>query len=656
MLTAKSAPRTPNSPSDTSDYVAGIDGLRALAVISVLLFHLGFKRFSGGFVGVDVFFVISGYLITKNIIMDNERQRFSYLSFMSRRIVRLYPALIATLIICMTLGFLLLAPQHYKTLARSTISAFLSLSNFEFWKGSGYFDSSSEINPLLHTWSLGLEQQFYLVWPLLILAISKIHRAASLVYVLLGVCLASLVLSQLFITVEPIANYFLMPFRVFEFAIGGLSIWVEKYRPTRNLQLEGLFLIGFCLLLYSVLNFSAVTLFPGINALIPTIGASLCIVACDARYSGAILRNRPTIFIGTISYSLYLVHWPLIVFYKYYIYRQLLTIDKWALFFASVVFAYPLYQFVESKYRRVNIFNIRRRGIVKVAFAVCFIMTTALIVYQQNGKAFRKFSERVMPPEQFHQEQYGGKNYAQDSYDLGSTSAKKASALILGDSYARAHAASLDDLFKGLNKKIHPSFADACFFSEKYTSLLSGKPRTDCTDRLNYALTYLDNNPGLPLIYAISWGGYEEKISTLQGERVTFKNREYVDFILGNITEISNSIGDHKLIIIGSPPGIQSSTGLAACVERPRYLGNLCESRLTTDQSSGNAYSLNEEIRTLVRNKRNIIFLTPGDAFCTDGKCASLKDGKFIYSDARHLSKYGSMLFVSYFKSVFEGL
>lgn len=644
------------SADSKSAYVPEIDGLRAIAVISVILFHLGFNTVSGGYVGVDIFFVISGYLITKIIALDIERQRFSYFSFMMRRIARLYPALAVTLIISVLAGFLLMAPAHYKTLSHSTITAFLSISNFEFWRGTGYFDTSSETNPLLHTWSLGVEQQFYFVWPLLLLLIYNTRRSA-IGTILFLTLITSLILSQWATTSHSSAAYFLMPFRIFEFTVGGLTFWLERYWIRTNILLEVLLILGLCLLLYGFLVFTPSTAFPGVNALIPTIGASLCILGGKAKFVGFILRNKLMTFLGLISYSLYLAHWPIIVFYKYYIYRPIRVSDKIGILICSVLFAYLIYRFVETKYRKINITNLSLAGVAKLAGTACLVVMPALIVYFQNGVAYREFPERSLTPKQFQEEEYGGTGFSQGSYDLGDPNATEPSALIMGDSYARQHSASLDNLLKVSHKKFRTSFTDACIFSKKYTSIMYGKPRIECLIQLNYALDYLSTHPGLPLIYTINWGGYETLITTLDGKQENFANYEtYVTLMIDNVSEIASAIGDHKLIIITSPPGIRNTTGLSGCVERPRYLGSRCENELLIDQNVGNAYYLIEKMKEQLKSKENVIFLNSGDAFCSAGKCSTLDNGRFIYSDAHHLSKYGSALFVQHFKNFFQGL
>lgn len=638
-----------------AEYEPGVDGLRAIAVLAVILYHLGFSQISGGFVGVDIFFVISGYLITRIIVTDLARGRFDYRVFMVRRIARLYPALVVMLAISIAFGFLIFSPADYKGLGRSTVSAFLSASNFDFWRRVGYFDTSSETNPLLHTWSLGVEQQFYLVWPLVLFLAHKLGRRA-VVLVLCAVCLVSLAASQWMITKGTAANYYLMPFRAFEFAIGGLVLWVQRYRPDRNVVLEILVLVGYSMIVYGALSFTAATAFPGMNALVPAVGAALCILGSNAKYGGMLLRFRPIVLIGLISYSLYLVHWPIIVFYKYYVYRAIDTPDRITLLALSFAFAWPLYALVEARYRRVNLLKLGRSGVMKLAMTACLVVVPALVAYKSDGIAFRHLPERSLPPDWLDQQEMGGTGYTQGSYDLGAATTEKPVAIILGDSYARQHAASLDEMLKGMNKRIHTSYTDFCFFSKSHTSVLYGKPRKECSERLNYALQYLRRHPGLPLIYGINWGGYETLISTVDGKPVSFKGREYTELILNNIAEIAAAIGDHKLIILGSPPGVRSALGLRSCVERPDYLGKPCEKLLTIDQHLGNAWPLNEEMKTLGQNLGNVVFITSGEAFCNNGKCMSMREGRFIYSDAHHLSKFGSKVFVNHFRQLFEKL
>jgi peptidoglycan/LPS O-acetylase OafA/YrhL len=298
-------------------YRPEIDGLRAVAVISVLLYHVGVLQFSGGYVGVDVFFVISGFLITRIIFEEASRTgTFSFSNFYLRRLRRLFPALLTTVAISFLFGYWLLSPLNFREFGGSAITALTSVSNFFFWAHSGYFDTAAISKPLLHTWSLSVEEQFYLVWPAFIATLTL--KKWPVPVVLLAAGAASLLFNIPFSSGDTSTIFYLTPFRVFEFVIGAILIWlpqISRYRINQALTLGGLLLIAF-----SVLTYTQKTIFPSFHALPPCIGAACVIYAGNNPIAKLLLGNRLSVFIGKISYSLYLVHWPLIVFYRYYVF------------------------------------------------------------------------------------------------------------------------------------------------------------------------------------------------------------------------------------------------------------------------------------------------------------------------------------------------
>src|SRR3954469_8138734 len=209
-------------------YRPEIDGMRAIAVLGVLLFHAGFPAFSGGYAGVDVFFVISGYLITRIILTAIDAGEFSFIGFFVNRLRRLFPALLTTVAISVVLGGLLLSPPYMKKLGEAAIVSVLGLSNIYFWSEAGYWEIESAFKPLLHIWSLSLEEQFYLFWPpLLLLASRGKNRRVARIALVAALGIASLLFAGLLSLQHPRATFFWMPWRAFEFMIGAAVIWLE---------------------------------------------------------------------------------------------------------------------------------------------------------------------------------------------------------------------------------------------------------------------------------------------------------------------------------------------------------------------------------------------------------------------------------------------
>ncbi|MEL7315234.1 MAG: acyltransferase family protein [Cyanobacteria bacterium J06559_3] len=298
-------------------YRRDIDGVRAIAVIAVILFHAGFSLFEGGFVGVDVFLVLSGYLSTQRIIASYEQGGFKYGQFYVRRIMRLFPAMLTTVIGTLIAGMIFLWPDALLALAKSAISALLSVANIYFYNQSGYWDTSSWTKPLLHFWTLAVDEQFYLFWPFIILAILKFFRRYALP-ILVGMLVASLLITTVYTYRDPSAAFFLTPFRIHEFAIGAVCVWGDRklWPQTVGGQVSqyGLACIGLAAIIGPIFVLDETYPFPGWTAAIPALGTAFIILAKNPLGLRPLLANPFTSYISLISYSLYLTHWPVIVF------------------------------------------------------------------------------------------------------------------------------------------------------------------------------------------------------------------------------------------------------------------------------------------------------------------------------------------------------
>jgi peptidoglycan/LPS O-acetylase OafA/YrhL len=331
------------------DYRADINGLRALAVISVLLFHAGFSAFHGGFIGVDVFFVISGYLITKIILRDLETDRFSVVAFYERRARRIIPALMVTVALTFAGAYLLQTPRKFEPFGRSVAAVSMFGSNVLFWFERGYFDSSDK--PLLHTWSLGVEEQFYLAFPLLLMAIRRFFAARFVLCIAL-LAAASFIASLVGSRYAPESAFYLVHMRAWELLLGSIlacDVLPQGNTSSRNL----LALLGAALFAGGLFLIGPATPFPGFAALLPTVGAA-CLIHAGAggrTVITGILSARPVVFIGLISYSLYLLHWPLFVFARQF---AIVELDIWeviGLLLMTILLATLSWWLVEQPFR-----------------------------------------------------------------------------------------------------------------------------------------------------------------------------------------------------------------------------------------------------------------------------------------------------------------
>jgi peptidoglycan/LPS O-acetylase OafA/YrhL len=339
-------------------YRPEIDGLRAIAVAAVILFHAGFALFSGGFVGVDVFFVISGFLITSIVVEELKTGRFSVLRFYERRARRILPALFTVMAACIPFAYWLLSPDDLKDFAQSLAAICLFASNVLFWGESGYFDTQAELKPLLHTWSLAVEEQFYVVFPLLLLAAWRLGRGVLLSLI------GAIAVGSLFISVDEVRNFpsaafYLLPSRAWQLLVGALASFVadrwqaaDVRQPAVRLAGEAVGWGGMAMIILALFLFDERTPFPGLNAALPTLGTALVLLgASDRTNVGRMLAWRPLVGLGLISYSAYLWHQPLFAFTKHALLADLPTDLAIVLCAVTIVLACLSWRYVEQPFR-----------------------------------------------------------------------------------------------------------------------------------------------------------------------------------------------------------------------------------------------------------------------------------------------------------------
>lgn len=344
---------------NSGKYLRHIDGIRAIAVVSVLLFHLNVPYFSGGFVGVDIFFVISGFLITRLIVQElQDNGSFSFSHFYLRRLRRLGPAMLVTVSASFVVAYFQFAPDDLRQFGGSVVASLFSVSNVFFWYESGYFDTASSLKPLLHTWSLSVEEQFYLTWPLILIVSSTLLGSGRAVLVVAAVGAISFLVNLWvqfggagFTDVKS-AMFYLPFFRVFELVIGAMLVWAWRQRPRSTGWSDLLTFLGMVMIAVSIVWYDENTPFPTYYALLPCLGAACLILSGDRSRIAYTLTNGVSVRIGLISYSLYLVHWPLIVFWGYS--YPLETGAKVGIFVVAVVIATLVYRYVEQPFRSAN--------------------------------------------------------------------------------------------------------------------------------------------------------------------------------------------------------------------------------------------------------------------------------------------------------------
>ncbi len=375
-------------------YRPEIDGLRAVSVLMVLAFHAGFG-FPGGFVGVDVFFVISGYLITSLVMKDIENDRFSFIDFWERRVRRIFPALAVMVMTTLLAGSFLLLPEDFSELAISAIYQALLVANYYFYDSTGYFQGAADLKPLLHTWSLAVEEQFYLILPLILLSWRN-WPASRLRQGIWCITLVSFILSVWCTSNYPKIAFYFLPTRAWELMIGTLLAIFPAARLTSKWSNELLSGSGLVAILSCGLWYTGETPFPGASALIPCLGAACLIFAngSSLTWVGQLLAHPVPVFIGKISYSLYLWHWPILALLRH-VYGEVLPLEvRLIAVGSSFVLGWASWRFIETPFRRTTAMDRKRVfGLSTGISAALVVFCTTVIV--SDGWRFR-FPDKVL--------------------------------------------------------------------------------------------------------------------------------------------------------------------------------------------------------------------------------------------------------------------
>jgi peptidoglycan/LPS O-acetylase OafA/YrhL len=441
-------------------YRREIDGLRAIAIISVLMFHANMQPFSGGYVGVDVFFVISGYLITTILAAELEQGTYSIVSFYERRARRILPALFAMLAVTLPFGYMLLNPADLVYFAKSLLGSVLFLANITSYLQSGYFDAASDVKPLMHLWSLAIEEQYYVVFPLLLAAIWRLRLIKVFLAILLC-SLTSLGIAEFKLDKDISSAFFYLHSRAWELGVGALLALSMMPQLEARLKFEVpltvrqlLAFLGLAMIIFSIVGFGPGTRFPGASALVPTVGAAL-VIACATQHTlvGRLLGTRYLVGVGLISYSAYLWHQPIFAFVRYQSPNHLSTPVLYALILLTLGVAYLSWRFVEAPFRQKGRMTRKTIAIISLV-GIVFFSAIAIISNAKQGFPERypkEFSSAFDPPKVKEGKFCDFKKL--DGFegldacvfgDVGATSV----VLLYGDSHASSLLGELDEEFK----------------------------------------------------------------------------------------------------------------------------------------------------------------------------------------------------------------
>jgi len=428
-------------------YRKDIDGLRAIAVLAVIAYHYDFGLY-GGYVGVDIFFVISGYLITGTILSDISNSTFSLANFTERRVRRILPASICVSFVTLPTAYFIFLPADFIDLAKSVMAQIAFVSNYFFWNSSGYFAEESETKPLLHTWSLSLEEQFYICFALLLL-LKNLRNPQKLFWIFLIVFCISFFISEYCSFKHPSVNYFFLPTRAYEILLGGiLAIAFDSLKNFPIIFKEIISWCGLSLIVFPMLLFDESTRFPGLSALLPCFGAALIILSGAGQNTNVskVLSVKPFVFFGLISYSLYLWHWPIISFAKYLTIEPLSLEIRVILLLLCLIVSVFSWLYIETPFRKKNWIS-SQKAIFSIAIGACCILFlgSGVIVFL-HGMPFRMGSEVLALSNSYKIDR---ERVQKDSYTVGIDEIKKGEIIRLSSKNGSSEAEHLDMLIWG---------------------------------------------------------------------------------------------------------------------------------------------------------------------------------------------------------------
>ncbi|RWB58691.1 MAG: acyltransferase [Mesorhizobium sp.] len=624
---------------------ADVDGLRALAVLAVLFFHLRISGFTGGFAGVDVFFVISSFLITQIVAAEIEAGCFSLAQFYSRRARRLLPAFFMTLAVSSVAAFLLFAPQHMESFAGSLLAATFGVSNVLFWRESGYFDLGARVKPLLHTWSLCVEWQFYLVWPLLLTLLWIVFRRRVfwpvLAMAISGFCLilafqdGSFWLLSGTRAADWIADgratvFYNTPFRFFEFACGATLVWLRK--PPSVIAHEFIALLGLAIIGGGIFFLDGGAAPPAWNVLPPTLGAAMVLHADRSQWVSLVLRNKPTAYIGRISYSLYLVHWPVIVFCEYALLRPLSPTETMLAGFLAFALAVLMFHLVEQPCRA-------GRGFVSPPrLALAGIVSFALVSWSmRDGLPWRvpSVAAGTELADSVALKAITGSLGCPDFCEFGNLKSPR-KILVVGDSHVDHYTRALEELG---GKDFHFLLAQAgnCYFGANLQTRTNGAVTQHCRVATDQAARWLKAGGISAIVQAQRWPGYRNLLER-KTDGVAVDAPDLGKLFPMMLMDVAKLYADFRgpVILIGHAP----NTNLI-CDVRPHYFPLPCP-----------APSLSEHVAfeaafRAFASQSSFQLVDPVQTVCSTMECRATDGaGHSLYVDDHHLSVFGGRLIV----------
>lgn len=603
-------------------YRPDIDGLRALAIIPVVLHHTGIKLFSGGFVGVDVFFVISGYLITLIIAEEIRQDRFTIIDFYERRIRRIFPALFAVISFCLVVAAIFMLPENFKNFGKSVIAATLFIANIFFLKETDYFSAAAETKPLLHTWSLSVEEQFYLIFPVILLLIYRYFQGRWRMF-LLPAAVISLILSVWGVNYFPSATFYLIPTRAWELLFGSF-LALELFPQPRSQRLRDVAsIIGLMLIVWAIFWFSERTPFPGGYALFPCIGAVLIIYSGQngTSVAGRLLSCRSIVFVGLISYSLYLWHWPIIVFAKQVFYAKHSVFITVGIVVLSFIMAILSWKYVERPFRKRGTLRQRKRIFIAAIIGMMMSVMAGYAIRAAEGWPAR-FGDNLVSFN-FDLAKYNlntcfldeNQNYSEwQEKSCFVQSHNTSNTLLWGDSFAAHYIPGIKDNLDLISSNVLQYTASGCAPAFNYDP----KFRRECKSFSAQIFRIISSYDIRVVVMSADWN-------------LALKNGFSYEELKKTVDLLREK--GVKVLIIGQSPRFDHSV---QDISNDCYIHQIDTSEASI---SVDLHVINSKLREIAGTNS---FVDPSDFFCIKQECRFKSADGFYFWDDGHLTSYGS--------------
>lgn len=654
--------------SNKSVYRSEIDGLRAFAVLSVVAYHAFPSWLKGGFIGVDVFFVISGFLITSHIFENLDKGQLSFIDFFGRRIRRIFPALILVMACSLAFGWFTLLADEFAQLGKHVVSGAAFIANFILVDESGYFDNTAETKPMLHLWSLAVEEQFYIVWPFILWFAWK--WKFNLLTITIFVAVISFYLNLRFVESYPIETYFWPMGRFWEILSGSILAWLLLHKAqllskskllvdkflirmihSKEIEADGstlsnlMSLFGLLLLIFGVIRINESLSFPSMWALIPVLGAVLVIASGSKAWLNRVLLMNPiAVWFGLISYPLYLWHWPILSVLHIQKGEALAVSESVYAVFVSVFFAWATYFFIESKFRRGGLLG------VKAIVLIFLMLGVGAMGYLISDK---RLSNQVLLDQFAFDKQQFYKN-CDSAFPTWNTvnankcaiqnSADKVDTILIGDSHA-------GHLFEGFVAELADRKRSVAVFPSSCQSPL-----------LNISSAYEHKQEKIRLMREQGFRFIAQALSFAQQSKsarnVYLAHHPHCDGVIKDIENPSEKNleqiyangfnrtmelfkgSDKKLFVVLDNPRLPYEP--SACSERRITLVKTKCDFEVTDANSIHMNAYERQARIAAKNYSNVSVIDLKDLFCTNGKCSMAPFGANLYRDRSHLNYSGS--------------